>query len=202
MKLSLEQIEVIREHVDQSTISIDSLKDDVLDHLCCVVEIKMERGKVFDASVQEALVELAPDGLDEIQRETVFLLNSTKIIRMKKVMFLTGLVTAMCMSIGWTLKSLHLPGGNELPIYGSLGFGLLFIPMVVINYFKMNLNAALSEKLKVGFGILSTFFLCLAITFKIKHLIGADQLIIAGAVLFSFGFLPFWFFSMYKKSVS
>ena len=76
MKLSPDEVAIVRRQVDQSSISIDSLRDDVLDHLCCVVEIKIERGEIFDTALQEALRELAPDGLNEIQRETVFLLNS------------------------------------------------------------------------------------------------------------------------------
>jgi len=90
MRLSVDQIEHIRKNIDQSAITIESLRDDVLDHLCCAVEIKMERGKVFETSVREALRELAPDGLDEIQNETIFLLNSNKIIVMKKVMYSIG----------------------------------------------------------------------------------------------------------------
>src|SRR6187401_1277375 len=128
MKLSPEQIGIIRKHVDTSAISIDSLKDDVLDHLCCVVEINMQRGRSFDNAVQEALTDLAPDGLDEIQRETVFLLNSTKIIHMKKIMYGVGLITAISMTMGLTFKILHMPGADELFNFGFFGFTLIFLP--------------------------------------------------------------------------
>ncbi len=83
MKLSVEQVAVIRKQVEQSGIVNETLRDDVLDHLCCVVEIKLSKGKDFNLAFQEASLELAPEGLVEIQRETVFLLNSFKIIRMK-----------------------------------------------------------------------------------------------------------------------
>ncbi len=202
MKLSVEQVAIIRMQIDESSISIGSLRDDVLDHLCCVVEIKMERGNVFERSLEEALQELAPDGLDEIQNETVFLLNSTKIIRMKKLMYLIGLITAIAMSFGWMFKILHWPGADELVTYGTIGFAFLYLPMLMVNHFKMTLNAALTEKIRLLLGFISGIIFCLAVVFKTLHLQGADMLLIGATLLFSFGFLPFMFFSMYKKSIS
>jgi hypothetical protein len=202
MKLSLEQTEIIREYVDRSAITIDSLKDDVLDHLCCVVEIKIERGKVFDAAVREALYELAPDGLDEIQRETVFLLNSTKIIRMKKIMYGIGLLSAISFVLGWAFGIIHLPGARELSIYGFLGFVFVFVPLLAIDRFKSNIRWLLSDKLKFILGTFSALLIAAAMLFKIMHLPGADELFFGGAVLLAFGFLPFLFFTMYKKSIS
>jgi hypothetical protein len=202
MKLSHEQVDVIRKHVDQSAINIESLRDDVLDHLCCVVEIKIERGNSFERSVHEALTELAPEGLDEIQNETVFLLNSTKILRMKKVMYLIGLITAISMSFGVTFKILHWTGGDELLIYGMIGFVFLYLPLLMVNHFKLSINSALTEKLRLILGFVSALAICTAIALKVLHIAGADLLLIVGTLLFSFGFLPFMFFNMYKKSIS
>jgi hypothetical protein len=202
MKLAEDQIAVIRKTIHQSGIEIQTLKDDLIDHLCCVTESKIERGKSFENALSEALHELAPDGLYEIQRETIFLLNSSTIILMKKVMYLIGLITTICMSIGWAFRILDWPGGSELLTYGFLGFVLLFIPMVAINYFKVNLRSALSEKLRIILGVSSGVIVGVAFVLKFMHLPGADQLLLGGTILFSFGFLPFLFFSMYKKSIS
>lgn len=202
MKLSADQIEIVRKHVDQSTINIDSLRDDVSDHLCCVVEIKMERGNVFEHSLEEALSELAPEGLDEIQNETIFLLNSTKIMHMKKVMYLTGLITTMAISFGITFRILDWLGGNELIFYGMIGFVFLYMPLLMVNYFKLTINSVLTEKLRLILGFVSAATICSAITLKVLGVTGADLLLIVGTLLFSLGFLPFLFFSMYKKSVS
>ena len=77
MKLSTEQINIIKETVNKSLIKLPTLKDDIIDHLCCVVEIKMDRQQNFDSAFKEALHDLAPDGLDEVYKATIFLLNST-----------------------------------------------------------------------------------------------------------------------------
>jgi hypothetical protein len=202
MKLSDSQIVTIRSYIDKSAIRSDLLKDDILDHICCVVEHKASRGMPVDKATAEAFEELAPDGLDEIQRETVFLLNSNKIILMKKVMYSIGLVSSMAISLGWLFRIMRWPGGWELVNYGFLAFALLFVPMVTFNQFKTSINRALSEKLRISLGLLSGLVTCVAVFFKIMHYPGADQLLLTGALLFIFGFLPFLFFSMYRKSAS
>ena len=202
MKLSSEQIVRIHEVIEQSSITIETLKDDLLDHLCCVVEVKMTNGSEFEISLKEALNELAPDGLNTIQRETIFLLNSTKILLMKKIMYSMGLITSIAMTMGILAKLLHWPGADELFIYGFVGFLLLFLPMFAIDRYKHTLSKSLSEKLRLGLGYLSAALLLFSILFKLFHLEGANLLLLSGMCVFSFGFLPFLFFNMYKKSLS
>lgn len=202
MKVTAEEVAIIKKHVEQSGIVNETLRDDVLDHLCCVTEVKLSQGKDFNWALQEAMHELAPEGLAEIQRQTVFLLNSTKIIRMKKLLYSIGLISVMAFVMGWLFGMLHLPGARELSIGGFLGFMFLYLPLLVIDRYKTNIRWILSEKLKFILGSVSGLVMTIAIAFKILHLPGADQLLILGTLLFTFGFLPFLFFGMYKKSIS
>ncbi len=202
MTLSAEQIAIVKKQVEQSGIESEMLRDDVLDHLCCVIEIKLSQGKDFDQALQEAVYELAPEGLIEIQRETVFLLNSTKIIRMKKVLYSIGALSVMSFVLGWTFGMLHWLGARELSIGGFLGFVFLYVPLLAIDRYKTKIRWMLSDKLKFILGSISGLSMAIAIAFKILHLPGADQLLILGTGLFTFGFLPFLFFTMYKKSIS
>lgn len=202
MKVTAEQVAIIKRQVEQSGIINETLKDDVLDHLCCVVEIKLTKGKSFDQSLREATHELAPEGLIEIQRETVFLLNSTKIIRMKKLTYSIGLLSVMSFVLGWAFGMLHWLGARELSIGGFLGFIFLYVPLLAFDRYKTNIRWMLTDKLKFILGSISGLAMATAIAFKILHLPGADQLLILGTGLFAFGFLPFLFFTMYKKSIS
>jgi hypothetical protein len=202
LKLSSEQIENIKGIIDHGGITMQSLKDDVLDHLCCVIEIKISRGKSFDEAVSESVHELAPNGLEEIQHETVFLLNSNKIILMKKVMYFIGLLATMAFVAGWSFRILHLPGADQLMGYGFLGFVFIFLPMIAMDYFKVNIHRALTEKLKFWLGFSSGVVIAISTIFKFLHLQGTTTLFVMGMVLFIFGFLPFLFFTMYKKSVA
>lgn len=153
-------------------------------------------------ALQEAVYELAPKGLLEIQRETIFLLNSTKIIRMKKLTYSIGLLSVMSFVLGWACGMLHWAGARELSIAGFLGFIFLYVPLLAFDRYKTNIRWLLSDKLKFILGSISGLVMATAIAFKILHLPGADQLLILGTVLFTFGFLPFLFFTMYKKSIS
>ena len=202
MKLNDEQIAEIRKTVEQSGIGIQTLRDDLVDHLCCVAESKIETGKKFETALSEALHELAPDGLDEIQRETIYLLNSNKTIFMKKLMYLVGLLSTMAFVSGWACGLLQLPGHRELSIYGFFAFVFIFLPLLTIDYYKIRIQRAVSDKFKLILGLMSGVIIAFATIFKMMHWPGASELLIAGTVIFVFGFLPFQFFTMYKKSVS
>lgn len=201
MRLSEEQVDYIRKAIEKSGITLDSLKEDLLDHLCCVVEYEIAKGLSFDEAYTKALEQVCPNGLDEIQRETLFLLNFTKIIRMKKLMYAIGLLASISVSIGWLMTLLHLPGGHNLFNYGFLALVLLFVPMLAFDRYKVNISQVLSERLKLILGFASAFLTGLGVVFKLLHLMGANVIFAVGVLLFAFGFLPFLFFRMYKSSV-
>ena len=199
--LTEEEVAHLQSQIDQSAISNQALKEDLLDHFCCFIEQEMREGNSFEEASEKAWQQICPNGLDEIQRETIFLLNSNKILLMKKVMYGIGLLSSISLSLGSLFKVMHWPGGGDLFTYGFLAFVLLFLPMLAIDRYKLVLNKALSEKLRVTLGFTSALITGLSVLFKIFHLQGASLLLLAGALLFSFGFLPFLFFRMYRKSL-
>lgn len=202
MKLTDEQIDFIRTEIDRSAISMPDLKDDLLDHFCCFIEHEMKNGQSFLMAYAQAKAQICPDGFAQIQKETLFLLNAKRAIVMKKLMYFIGLISTMSVSLGWVFKIVHLPGGNYLLTFGFLGFVLLFLPMLAIDRYKLNLQAALSEKLRLVSGFGSAIIMGLAVLFKMMHLSGANFFLLGGALLFVFGFLPFLFFRMYRKAIS
>ncbi|MBB3697532.1 hypothetical protein KMW28_05080 [Flammeovirga yaeyamensis] len=201
MKLSNEQEKIITDFVDAQGLKIQTLRDDIIDHLCCVVESGLGKDKPFDQLLEEAVNDLAPDGLIEIQHKTVFLLNSKRIILMKKLMYFIGLVGAVSLTGGVTFKLLHMPYGNELFMIGFLTLLLLFVPLYTIDKFKVNLSKSISVRLKFILGLVAAVSTGLSGLFKMMHLQGAPILLLFGAFIFAFGFLPFYFFNMYKSSV-
>jgi hypothetical protein len=204
MKLTTEQVEVVSNVVETSGIRIDTLKEDLVDHLCCVIESEMTRGskKDFSQLLNEAMKQLAPDGLQAIERETVFLLNSKRILIMKKVMYLVGFIGALALTGGVTFKLLHMPGADQLFLIGFFVLLLIFVPLQAIDRYKVVIAKAMSEKLKLILGVIAALAAGSAGIFKLMHLPGADQLLMSGAIIFGLGFLPFFFFTMYKKSIS
>ena len=121
---------------------------------------------------------------------------------MKKLMYLIGLLSAMSISVGLWFRFMRWPGADELMSYGFLSFTLLYLPMMLVDRFKAKIQSALSERLRLILGLASAVLVGTSVVFKLMHLQGADYLLISGALVFSFGFLPFLFFTMYKKSIA
>jgi hypothetical protein len=200
MRLSKDQVEFIRARLERG-LQLPSLREDVLDHLCCVLEQEDHSTLSFEERLEEAIGELAPHGLKGLESETLFLLNHKKFIQMKKLMYLIGLGSSISLGMGLCFKLLGWLGGDELLIYGFLTFTLLFLPMMTIDRFKVKIQKSLSDKLRFALGSISALIAGVAVLFKLLHLSGADQLLLIAAVVFSFGFLPFLFFTNYRKAV-
>lgn len=200
MKISKEQLKFISTIVNESPITIETLKDDLIDHLCCVVETKVENGIPFGRALEEALTEVAPHGLDAIQDQTLYLLNPSNKIYMRKIIFAIGFISAIAVSLGWLFVTLRWPGGRELFNSGFLGLLMVFIPMMAIHRYRLRIRKALSEKLRILLGAVSSFIIGLSLVFKVLHLQGADFVLVFGVLLFTFGFLPFLFVNLYRKS--
>lgn len=202
MKLSDVQEEAIRQYVIDHSLRLQPLSDDIIDHLCCVVESELGKGKSFEEILRDASAELAPNGLNELQHRTIFLLNSKRIILMKKLTYIMGFLGSVTLALGITFKLLNLPAANELFMVGYLLFLLVFIPMWAVDRFKVSIVRALSERWKIILGVTSSVILGFAGLFKVFHYQGAALLLMLGTIIFVFGFLPFLFFTMYRHSTT
>lgn len=202
IKLTPEQIDRIELYVIQNKITIPSLRNDLIDHLCCEVEMRASHDEDFERSFEEAVRELAPDGLYQIEQQTEFLLHPNKVI-MKKLTYFIGLAATISMSMGLTLKILHMPGGEQLVNYGFFAFAGIFMPTVI--YRKLTQRSPLSnvEKLKLVLGNVSAIGFVFTLITKLTHQFDiATIAFFCTATLFSFGFLPLHFYEMYRKSVT
>ncbi len=110
MKLTEEQVSLVQDYVDAQKLKRKTLRDDVVDHLCCVIEEELGKGEPFDQLLSKAVSELAPRGLPDLEHQTFFLLNANRILRMKKVLYATGFVGSVTLTIGVTLNLLSMPG--------------------------------------------------------------------------------------------
>jgi hypothetical protein len=195
------QIDFIADEIGKANIEDPMLRDDLIDHMCCLVEMDIKKGLSFDQAYKKAFLQTSPNGYEEIQSETLFLLNKNKIIIMKRITYISGFIFSLSILFGATLKTLHLPGAAMLLFIGMTGFAAIFIPLIVINQLKSSLNQHLSEKFKWIFGALSIMLIFMGSLFKIMHLPGAIMLLAIGIIVFGVGFLPFLFFRMYKQSI-
>ncbi|MEO8473638.1 MAG: hypothetical protein ABI477_15670 [Chryseolinea sp.] len=199
MKLSTDQIDFIKTILIKNGVEIQSLQDDLLDHLCCYIESRGEYDKDFEKLVSQGVAELAPFGLHVLQEQTLLLLHYNKLSNMKKLSFVIGALSAMAWFIGVFFTLMHWPGGREISLFGFLIFVFVFLPVQRM----LHASAVRSpmEKWKFILGMTSGVLFSFSFIFKTFHLQGFETLFVGSTVFFVFIFLPYLFFSMYKKSM-
>ena len=112
-------------------LTYDRLLDDLLDHICCLVEEDMETGKDFESSYNQVLDSIGEKRLPEIQHQTLLNLDK-KFQRMKKYTYYIGLSGAISALVGSFFKLLHWPGSNILIALALLIIVGFFLPMYFI----------------------------------------------------------------------
>jgi len=187
--------------VEGSTIKRKELRDDLIDHFCCLIEMDMNKGLDFESAFARAQQQTAPNGLDEIQRETVFLLNYNRILFMKRFTYISGFLASCSLAAGALFKVLHLPGTTNLLVLGIGGLTFIFFPLILADRFKHLGSQATIEKVKWIFGGLSALLLGAGAIMKAMHVMGAALILGLAFLFFCLGFLPLLFLRMYKKSM-
>jgi hypothetical protein len=157
-------------------------------------------GLSFETAYQKTFLQVCPGGLNEIGNELFIVLNFNKIVSIQKLKYSLGLLVSICISIGSLFKAMEWPGANYLLLFGLTGLVVLFLPLLAYDTYKEKEKLRV-EKIKDALGFISAAVLGTGIMLKIGHLTGGGILLVGGTALFTFGFMPFLFLVMYKKSV-
>jgi cation transport ATPase len=201
--LSEENIDFIVKKVNESNIKSSEMKEDLIDHFCCAIEEEMKKGLTFEKSYDKAYQNICPPdgGFDEIQRETVFLLTFKKIKAMKRLMYVSGYLSAIGITTTVFMKLSHLAGGQIALLLTSAILAFLFLPALFINLYKRELTKSISDKLKYMSGLLGVVLLVAFAVFKFSHWPGTTIIFLTSVVIINFVCFPFLFFKMYRKSI-
>jgi len=200
-KLSDNQVEYIEQQVQNSQIESEELKEDLIDHFCCVIEDYMNQGKSFEDSYNKAYEIVCPNGFDEIYKETLLLLSSKNILAMKKSMYILGFIAAVIWTTSLLFKLLHWPGAGVLIILGAFMLIFVLLPVIALYFYKKEFSQYISYKLKYILGFVGLGLFLLGIVGKIMHWPGWPVTLVVAIATINFGFLPFLFYRLYKKSV-
>jgi hypothetical protein len=197
-KLTTEQIDFIADQVNKSKINSNELKEDLIDHFCCIIEDDIRLGKSFEESYNRAYQIVCPNGFDEIHQETILLLTSKNIIIMKKLLFSLGFITTIFLVTSFLFKALHLPGAGVLLVIASFVLIFVFVPLVLLYFYRKQFSKYVSYKMKYVFGYIGLALLLTGAVFKIMHWPGAGLLFMISVTVINFGFLPFLFYRLYR----
>ena len=196
-----DQLDFSTGKVKESSISSKEVQDDLIDHFYCLIEEDMGEGMSFEVAYQKAFQQTTPNGFDEIQEEVFFVLNFNKITNMKRITYLTGFISTLGLTLSVVFKSLHLPGASILLFGSIIVTAFLFAPLLLVSHLKSNGTYSPSERMKWIVGAAGFMMLALGSILNMLHLAGSGAVLISGAFLFGFGFLPFLFYSLYKQSL-
>lgn len=73
--ISNEQIDFIYADLEASGIDLEDLKDNLLDHICCIIENEYDESVTFNEFYDNVKISFFKNGFDEIQKETIDLLT-------------------------------------------------------------------------------------------------------------------------------
>ncbi len=189
--------ERIRTDLVSRGLTCDRLIDDMLDHVCCMVEEYMDQGRDFESSYGQVLGSIGEKRLPEIQHQTLLNLNK-EFQRMKNFTYVFGLTSAILTIIGSLFKKMHWPGAGILITVGMVLIVLVFLPL----YFVTNHREQAEKKNPVYaiVGYLTIALLLAGATFKIMHWPGAGMMLYASIGFLLIGFVPLYVVNVFQRS--
>lgn len=189
-------IDVIRKDIINRGLTYEPLIDDIIDHLCCMIEEKMEKGNSFNKSYEESINSIGENRLPEIQHQTLLLLNK-KHQKMKKLTYFLGLAAAILLLFGAVSKYMHWPGAGIELTSGLLVIILGFLPLYFIVTYREQ-----TEKKNIIYpitGYITIAVLLIGAVFKIQHWPAAGTVTNIGLAILIIGFVPLYIVNAFQK---
>lgn len=152
IELSNQQVLYIEAFLASKKLDYLPLQEELLDHLCCMVELKMKESKSFHIASEEVFDTFGKDEIKELQNQTIQLLNQ-KSLSMKKVSFLVlgFLLTTFTLVLAINADPPNTyPLGKDFEV--SSHFGMRFHPI----YKKKKMHQGIDFKAPMGTPVYAT----------------------------------------------
>ena len=192
-QLSDKQIDHILNDIGARGVEMESLQQNLLDHICCIIEQDLEENGDFESFYQKTIKTFYKDALWEIEEETLLLLTFKNYYTMKKAMIVSGTISTALLSMGLIFKFMHWPGASLGILLGIGTLSLVFLPLMFLLKIKEKQNV--KDKLTIGIGAFAGILISLGILFKIMHWPYANIMMTSSLTILLLVFLPFYFFS-------
>jgi hypothetical protein len=191
--LSDKQIDYILSDIRARGVEMESLQQNLLDHICCIMEQNLEVQGDFESFYQKTIKTFYKDALWEIEEETISLLTFKNYYTMKKIMITSGIFSAITMILGIIFKFMHWPGAAFFIILGILSSSLVFLPLLFT--LKAREKQNVKDRLILGIGGLSAILMSLSILFKVMHWPYSFPMANIAIGMMGLLFLPIYFFT-------
>jgi len=189
-ELSDREIEILNREIDKQGLTYTQLQKELLDHLCCDIEAKMDEGLEFLRAYEEVRQRLENNRIQEIQEETLLLINQ-KYRMMKKFMYILGTIAPSLLIIGAIFKLQHWPGASVLIVLGSFLLAAVYLPVFAMVSMRdtRKREKKVNKTLYVA-GVITGFIFMTGILFKIMHWPGAGVALTFSVLLTVAVFIP------------
>ncbi len=192
-KITDTQIDLILNDISARGVEMESLQQNLLDHICCIIEKDLEENGDFESFYQKTIKTFYKDALWEIEEETIQLLTFKNYYTMKKIMIGSGIFSAITMIIGMLFKIMHWQGTSLIIVLGIFSSSLIFLPLMFT--LKVKEKQSTKEKLVLALATVLGILISISILFKVMHWPGAN--IMGGTFLAvaTFVYIPVYFFT-------
>jgi hypothetical protein len=195
--LSETQTELIAKWVKSHHLSIHSLENEFIDHICCDVEDLMSEGKSFKAAFESLKIELGNDLLPGLEKQTILQLTYNQRI-MKFMTRLTGIIVLLSFLTAIFLRIASIDYWKTLMAGGMLVLALGFVPLFFINHYR--LQEVRSQKVLHIFGFLAALLVPMSAFMGLFNSPYAVHIMLAGIFFLVLGFIPLSWLSVSQGS--
>jgi hypothetical protein len=194
-----QNLDRIRSDLARRGLTYEPLMEDLLDHICCLLEDRMRGGTDFETSYDQVLGVIGERQLPDIQHQTLLNLD-IKHQRMKNFTYFFGLTSALVAILGAFFKRMHWPGASILIAVGIVFIVAVFLPLYFIISYREQ-----SEKKNPVYPIVGYLTLALLLAgglFKIMHWPGAGYVTTFSLGFLLVGFIPLYVVNAFQKGGS
>ncbi len=165
--ISDQQVEFILDDISARGIETEDLQLNLLDHICCIIEQELEENGDFGLFYEATIKRFYKTQLREIEDEAISLLINQNYYAMKKIMIVSGLLSASLFIMGIVLKFIHAPGASLGIVAGVVIMSLIFLPLVFL--LKIKEQQQLKDKFLAATGTLGAILMSLSVLFRVMH---------------------------------
>jgi len=195
-KITDEHIDFILNDIKNNGVENEDIQNNLLDHLCCIIEEKLEEDGKFEAYYKTIRSTFYTKSYSEIEEETNLLLTYKNYYAMKKVMLFSGIFSATILSLGIIFKFLHWPGASAGIVFGLGVLSFIFLPLLFTLRVKEKSNSR--DKVLIVAGAIPAIFMSLSVLFKIQHWPYANIMGYLTILILLFIYLPLFYISGVK----
>lgn len=189
--ISQEQTESIKDFLRAERFTDDKLIDDLVDHLSCEIESQIEDENIsFAEAFEIAKHRILPNEPIRVQKDLEFLTTKTQNIMIKKIAFIGGYVSAICICLSILFFSQSLLGAKRTKLKRSA---------IEVEHYQANLLNDIVGDRKKAREAMNEYSIQQTID-QANKFEKAELLLIISVIVFGLTYLPYKFYLGYKQS--